>query len=133
MQAEGWLTTRSMGCCRVGRYFSYVVIPLRESRFCWMPSTVFFVGVVRSFALVLWFVFVGVGVWLCDVVLIEGCGGCWKCWCIGTYHKGCVVQTQSCLLVLIWLKCFLMAGLPTESQQGCVVATSKNVVVDWVF
>ena len=33
MQAESWLTTRSMGCCKVGRYFSYVVIPLHESRF----------------------------------------------------------------------------------------------------
>ena len=71
-----------------------------------MPSTVFFVGVVRSFALVLWFVFVGVGVWLCDVVLIEGCGGCWKCWCTGTYHKGCDVRTQSRLFVLIRLKYF---------------------------
>ena len=24
---------------------------------------------------------------VCDVVLIEGCGGCWKSWCIGTYPK----------------------------------------------
>ena len=60
---------------------------------------------------------------VCDVVLIEGCGGCWKSWCTGTYHKGCVVQTQSCLFVLIRLKCFffLMAGLPTESQQDRVL------------
>ena len=83
-----------------------------------MPSTVFFVGVGRSFALVLWFVFVGVGVWLCDVVLIEGCNGCCKCWCTGTYHKGCVVRTQSCFLVLIWLKCFFYDGVAHWKSTG---------------
>ena len=135
MQAEGWLTTRSMEVLQ-----GWAVFLLCCDTIAW--ESFFFAGCLVRFSLsvlwdlllsVLWFVFVGVGVWLCDVVLIDGCDGCCKCWCTGTYHKGCVVRTQSCPLVLIWLKCFFfMVGLPTESQEGCVVATSTNVVVDWV-